>query len=60
MNKNNRSTTLERTAAWGGGGVNAFYWRQIFSQDSGVKTQKLLSSHRGFLSNAMHHHRETI
>ena len=43
----------------GGGGLNAFYWRQIFDLDSVVvKTQKLLSSHGGFLTNAMHHDRE--
>ena len=33
----------------------AFYWHQIFALDSVVvKTQKLLSSHGGFLTNAMH------
>ena len=35
---NNRSTTLERTAAlakWGGG-LNAFYWYQVFALDSAV------------------------
>ena len=43
-----------------GGGFNAFYWHQIFALDSVVvKTQKLLSSHGGFLTNAMHHDRET-
>ena len=39
--------------------VLAFYWRQIFALDSAVvKTQKWLSSHGGFLLNAMHHHKE--
>ena len=38
---NNRTTALERTAAkgtgvQGGGGVNAFYWYQIFALDSSV------------------------
>ena len=68
---NNESTTteaaLERTAAYsqtgGGGGVgaglNAFYWLQIFALDSVVFiTQTLFSSHGGFLTYAMHHHRE--
>ena len=35
----NRTTALERTAAWatgGGGGLNAFYWYQIFAPDSAV------------------------
>ena len=43
----------------GGGGLNAFYWRQIFALDSVVvNTQRLFSSREGFLTNAMHHHRE--
>ena len=36
---NNRTTALERTAALatgGGGGLNAFYWYQIFALDSAV------------------------
>ena len=45
----------------GGEGLNAFYWCQFFALDSFVvKTQKLLSMHGGFLTNAMQHHRETI
>ena len=42
-------------------GLNALYWRQIFTLDSvAVKTQKMFSSHGGFLTYAMHNHRETI
>ena len=45
----------------GGGGLNAFDWRQIFDLDYVVvKTQQLFSSHGSFLINAIHHHRETI
>ena len=41
----------------GGGGLNAFYWRQILALDSVVvKTQKVFCLHGGFLANAMHHH----
>ena len=43
------------------GGLNAFYWYQIFALDSVVvKAQRLLSCHGGFLIIAMYHHRETI
>ena len=39
----------------GGGGVNAFYWRQIYTLDSVVvNTQKMFSWHGGFITNAMH------
>ena len=42
----NRTTTFERTSVYlatEGGGLNAFYWRQIFDQDSVVvKTQKIV------------------
>ena len=35
-------------------GLNAFYWLQIFTLDSVVvNTQNLISSHGGFLTNAM-------
>ena len=55
---NNRTTALERTAVTGG--LNAFYWYQIFALVSVVvKTHTLLSSHGGFLTIAMYHHRET-
>ena len=45
---------------WEGvGGLNAFYWCQIFALDYVfVNVQNLLSSDGGFLTNAMHHHRE--
>ena len=44
---------------WGWGGLNAFYWYQIIGLDSDVvKSQKMLSLHGGFLSNAMLHHRK--
>ena len=40
--------------------LNAFYWRQIFALDFAfVKEQKMFSSHGGFLTYAMHCHRET-
>ena len=42
------------------GGLNAFYWRQISAIESVVVKTKKISSHGGFLTNATHHHRETI
>ena len=63
---NNRSTTTEpppknRQQPKPLGGLNAFYWYQIFALDSAVvEAQKMLSSHGGFLTFAMYHHRETI
>ena len=43
------------------GGLNAFYWYQIFALDSGVvEVQEMFSSHRGHLTNAMYHHGETL
>ena len=46
---------------WGGGGVYAFYKYQISALDSTVvEAQKMLSSHGGFLTIAMYHHKETI
>ena len=46
----------------GGGGVlNAYNWCQIFTLNSVVvKTQKMFSSHGGFLTNAMNNHAETL
>ena len=41
-------------------GLNTFYWYQIFALDFVIKTQKMFSSHGGFLTIAMYHHRETI
>ena len=58
---NNIITALGRTAANATGGLRAFYWYQIFTLDSTVvETQNMLSSGGGFLTIAMHHHRETI
>ena len=42
-------------------GLNAFYWYQIFALESAVvEAQEMLSSHWGFRTIAMYHHRETI
>ena len=58
---NNRTTALERTAAKPPGGLNAFYWYQIFALDSAiVEVQKMFSSHGGHLTNAMYHHGKTL
>ena len=44
----------------GGGGLNAFYWYQIFALDSAVvEVQEMFSSHGGLLTNAMYHHGES-
>ena len=52
---NNRTTALERTAAYATGGLNAFYWYQIFALDSAVvEVQEMFSLHRGHLTNAKH------
>ena len=41
--------------------LNAFYWYQIFALDSAfVEAQKMLTSHAGFLTIAMYHHREIL
>ena len=57
---NNRTTALERTAAKVSGGLDAFYWNQIFALDSAVVEAQNVSSHGGFLTIAMYHHREII
>ena len=45
----------------GGGGLNAFYWYQIFPLDSAVvEVQEMFSLHGGLLTNAMYHHGETL
>ena len=60
-NQNHRLRMDSSLSHWGGGGLNAFYWYKIIAQDSDVvKSQKLLISHGGFLTNAMYHHRETV
>ena len=68
VNNNRRTTALELTAAWatgvrggGGGGLDTFYWYQIFALDSAVvEIQEIFSSHGGPLTNAMYHHGETL
>ena len=63
---NNESTITEPPPSDGQqskplGDLNAFYWCQTFALDSAVvATQKMLSSHAGFLTSAMYHHSETI
>ena len=43
------------------GGLNAFYWYQIFALDSAVvEVQEMFSSNGGLLTNAMSHHGETL
>ena len=45
----------------GGGGLNAFYWYQIFALDSVVvEVQEMFSWHGGHLTKAMYHHGETL
>ena len=57
----NRTTAFERTAAKAYGGIKEFYWYQIFALDSAVvEAQEMFSSHGGFLTIVMYHHRETI
>ena len=55
----NTNRTLERTSAKAAGGLNAFYWYQTFTLDYAL-LKRMLSSHGGYLSNSMYHHRETI
>ena len=58
--QNHRLRTDNSQSHWRGG-LNAFYWYQIFALDSAVvEAQKMFRSHRGFLTIAMFHHRETI
>ena len=59
---NKKSTTTEPTPENGQqpkplGGLNAFYWYQIFALDSAVvEVQEIFRSHGGHLTNAMYHH----
>ena len=56
--QNYRLITVKAT---GGGGINAFYWYQIFDLDSAVvEAQVVLSLLEGLITIAMYHHRETI
>ena len=66
---NNKSTTTEPTPSnrqqskppGEGGGLNAFYWYQIFGLDSAsVEVQEMFSTHGSLLTIAMYHQRETI
>ena len=63
---NKRSTTTEPPPKNGQqpkppGGLNAFYWYQIFALDSAVvEVQEMFSSQGGHLTNAMYHHGETL
>ena len=57
---NNRTTALEQQPK-PLGGLNAFYWYQIFALDSVVvEVQEMFSLHGGRLTNAMYHHGETL
>ena len=59
---NKKSTTIEPPPYNGQqpkppGGLNAFYWCQIFALDSAVvEVQEIFSSHGGHLTNSMYHH----
>ena len=60
---NKKSTTTEPPPLNGQqpkplGGLNAFYWYQIFALDSAV-VEKMFSSHGGYFTNAMYHHGKT-
>ena len=63
---NKKSTTTEPPPYNGQqpkalGGLNAFYWYQIFALDSAVvEVQEMFSSHGGHLTNAMYHHEEIL
>ena len=63
---NKKSTTtqpqlLNRQQPKPPGGLNAFYWHQIFALDSAVvEVQEMFSSHEGHLTTAMYHHGETL
>ena len=59
--QNNRRPRADSILSHWEGGLNAFYWYQIFALDSvDIKAQTLLSSHGGFLAIAIYQHRETI
>ena len=58
---NKKSTTTEPLQPKRPGGLNAFYWYQIFALDSAVvEVQEMFSSHGDHLTNAMNHHGETL
>ena len=62
---NKKSTTTEpppqnRQQPKPTGGLNAFYWYQIFALDAPVvEVQEMFSSHGGLLTHAMYHHGKT-
>ena len=59
--QNHNLRTDSSLSHWGVGGLNAFYWYQIFAIDSAiVEVQEMFISHGGLLANAMHHHGETM
>ena len=56
---NNRTTALEGQQPKPPGGLNAFYWYNIFALDSAVvEVQEMFSSHGGHLTNAMNHYNQ--
>ena len=63
---NNKSATTEPPPKNGQqpkppGGLNAFYWYQIFALDSAVvEVQEMFISYGVHLTKAMHHHGETL
>ena len=63
---NKRSTTIElppknRQQPKPPGGLDEFYWYQIFALDSAVvEVQEMFSSHGGHLTNARYRHGETL
>ena len=64
---NKKSTTTTEPPPLNGeqpkppGGLNAFYWYQIFALDSAVvEVQEMFSSHGSLLTNAMYHHAEAF
>ena len=66
VKKKKKSTTTEPPPSNGqrpkpSGGLNAFYWYQIFALDSAVvEVQEMISSHGSFLTIAMYHRIETL
>ena len=50
-------SSLSHRAGEGGGGLNAFYWYQIFVLDSTVvEVKEMFISHESLLTIAMYHH----
>ena len=58
-NPQQQNHRLRKNSSLSHWGLNTYNWYQIFALDSAVvEAQKLFSSHGGFLTNAMYHHRE--